>query len=64
MISWPLQRKILQGIVLVSGLYVMFPQLDLLKTIYTYPLIEPITPGLLAGGLMIYYAAMSLRGRM
>jgi hypothetical protein len=64
MISWPMQKRILQVLVLVSGVYIMFPQLELLKTVFTYPILEFISPGFIAGALITYYAAMSLRDRM
>jgi len=64
MISWPLQRKILQILTLISGIYIMFPTLDILRTIYQYSIIEFVTPSFLIGILIIYYAIMSLRGRM
>jgi hypothetical protein len=61
--SWPTQRKIMIALVLVSGIHIMFPTLELLNTIYNFQIIEFITPGFLIGAIITYFAVLALRGR-
>jgi hypothetical protein len=54
-------RKLLQGIMVVGGMFLMFPGM---RSISDYPIYEFITPAFIIGGVTVFYAIQAFRGKI